>query len=67
MVTGPLLLVYALYLVFLVGFLLFSAFGLFHLEEYGYDGDLCRPMIYLYVALAATIMLVTFVSLVTIV
>lgn len=54
-----LLAVYLLYLIFLVGFFVFSAFGLYHLQEYGYVGDFSKKMIYLYVGIAAAIMLVT--------
>lgn len=64
MVSPLLIVLYLGYLIFLVGFLVFSGFGLYHLEEYGYQGDFCRSMIVVYVSLATVIMLVTVVSLV---
>jgi|GEM_PF-2154597 len=59
MIPIPIFLLYLVYAVFLVGFFAFSAFSLYHLEEYGYVGDFSRPMVYIYIGVAATIMLVT--------
>jgi hypothetical protein len=63
MVSPLLILTYLGYLIFLVGFLVFSGFGLYHLEEYGYQGDFCRPMVVIYASVTAAIMLATVVSL----
>lgn len=62
--TAILLTIYILYLIYLIGFFIFSAFGLYHLEEYGYVGDFCRPMTYIYVGITALIMLLTLVVLI---
>lgn len=53
-----------LYLVFIVGFFVFSGVALFHLSEYGYVGDFSRSMTRLYIAIAALIMLLTVVAMI---
>ncbi len=62
MLSLSLFAVSASYIVFLIGFFVFSAFALYHLEEYGYVGDFSRTMIYGYILVAAVIMLVTVVA-----
>ena len=64
MITIPLILVYSFYMLFLIGFFIFSAFSLFHLEEYGYEADFTRPMVYIYTTIAGIIMLTTLVLLI---
>ena len=64
MASLPLILIYGLYLIFLIGFFIFSAFSLFHLEEYGYKNDFSRPMVYIYTAIAGVIMLISLVLLI---
>ena len=56
--------IYLVYLLFLVGFIVFSGVALFHLSEYGYVGDFCRSMIVIYLASAATIMLATLIAMI---
>ncbi len=65
MMPWMLLLLYGFYFLFLIGFLVFSGVGLFHLSEYGHENDFCRPMIYIYLGVAGFIMMCTFVLLVT--
>ncbi len=63
--TASLILIDTVYLVFLIGFLVFSGVALFHLSEYGYVGDFCRTMIVIYAAVAASLMLATVIALIT--
>lgn len=62
--TASLILIDTVYLIFLIGFLVFSGVALFHLSEYGYVGDFCRSMISIYSAVAGAIMLATVVALI---
>lgn len=57
--TITLIVIYSFYLLFLLGFLVFSGVALFHLSEYGYVGDFSRSMIIIYLTIAAVIMLAT--------
>ncbi len=52
-----------LYLIILIGFLIYSAFGLYNLYQYGYIGDLSRKVAAVYVASAIIVIVLTFLGL----
>lgn len=43
------------YLVFILVFLVFSVAGIYHLNRYGYAGDLSKPVVILYTIVALCI------------
>jgi uncharacterized membrane protein len=47
------------YFVFLVGFIVFSASGLYHLWRFGYVGDLTKPVMVVYIIVAVSIIIAT--------
>ena len=47
------------YFVFLVGFAIFSASGLYHLWRFGYVGDLTKPVITTYIILVTLVIIVS--------
>lgn len=49
------------YSVFIIAFLVFSVAGIYHLNRYGYAGDLSKPMIVLYSIVSLSIIAVSFV------
>lgn len=53
----------ALYLIILIGFLIYSAFGLYNLYQYGYIGDLSRKVAAVYVISAIIVIVLTFLGL----
>jgi len=61
-ITITLVGIYLIYLIFLIGFIVFSGVALYHLSEYGYVGDFSRTMMVAYLAIAATIMLMTLIA-----
>ena len=42
------------YFIFLIGFIIYSVIGLYHLWRFGYVGDLTKPSIVIYVVLSVT-------------
>ncbi len=57
----PLIIPFVIYLVLLVGFIIFSLFILYHLLKFGFVGDLTHVMAALYIVLALIILVPTFV------
>lgn len=51
-----------IYLVFLIGFAIFSAFGVYHLWQFGYVGDFTRPIAIGYIVAAAAVIFLTLLS-----
>jgi ABC-type spermidine/putrescine transport system permease subunit II len=43
------------YIVFLVGFVIYSAAGIYHLWRFGYVGDLTKPAIIIYLIISSVI------------
>lgn len=60
--TLALIIINTAYLIFLVGFLVFSGIALFHLSEYGYIGDFSRTMMIIYSTIAGIIMVASVVA-----
>lgn len=64
------LLTYFLFLTFIVYvtivgvFGVLSYFGLIQLHTYGYTGDFCRPMIWIYFVLFTIVVMISFISLI---
>lgn len=54
-----------LYFVFLLGFMAYSAAGIYHLWRFGYAGDLTRPIIIIYSFLATFIIIVSLIAILT--
>ena len=48
------------YIIFLIAFGIYSFFMLYHLNEYGYEGDATRPVMIIYIISALTIIFVSF-------
>ncbi|EKD56437.1 MAG: hypothetical protein ACD_58C00191G0004 [uncultured bacterium] len=51
-----------IYFIFLIVFVIFSAIIYYHLNEFGYVGDACRPMMVAYSVTSLTIILLTIIS-----
>lgn len=47
------------YIVFLVGFVVYSAIGIYHLWRFGYVGDLTKPAIVIYSILVLLIIIIS--------
>ena len=47
------------YFIFLAGFIIYSASGLYHLWRFGYIGDLTKPAIVVYIVLTVTVIALT--------
>lgn len=54
-----------LYFIFLLGFIVYSVAGVYHLWRFGYVGDLTKPIIILYVSIAALIIIVSLILIAT--
>lgn len=52
------------YALFIVGFLIFSYAGIYHLRRYGYAGDLTKPIILIYSLLSVLVIAASIVALV---
>jgi len=50
------------YFIFLVGFIIFSFSGLYHLWRFGYVGDLTKPAITIYLILTIAIIVITLIA-----
>lgn len=50
------------YFVFLLGFAVFSASGLYHLWRFGYVGDLTKPAIIIYSMMTITVIVFTLIA-----
>jgi len=48
-----------IYAVFLFAYAIFSAFAVYHLFQFGYVGDLCRPIAVLYIVISVGIVTVS--------
>lgn len=44
-----------IYIVFLIGFIIFSYLGIYHLKRFGYKEDACSTMIFIYTFLTVVI------------
>lgn len=51
----------ALYIVFLIGFAVYSIIGIYHLWRFGYIGDLTKPAIAIYIVVTAVIIVLSLV------
>ena len=47
------------YIIFLIGFLIYSVMGIYHLWRFGYVGDLTKPAIVIYSVLASIIIIIS--------
>jgi hypothetical protein len=54
-----------LYFVFLVGFLVYSAAGIYHLWRFGYTGDLTKPALIIYIVLSSIVIIVSIILVLT--
>ncbi len=54
-----------IYIVYLIGFALFSIAGLYHLWRFGYVGDLTKPVMVVYVIIASLIIVASIVLILT--
>lgn len=50
------------YVVFLAGFIAFSASGIYHLWRFGYVGDLTKPAIIFYVIISVSVIVITLIA-----
>jgi len=50
------------YFIFLIGFAIFSAAGIYHLWRFGYIGDLTQPAIIFYIVVSAGVIALTIVA-----
>lgn len=50
------------YIVFLFGFAIYSAAGIYHLWRFGYVGDLTKPAIFIYVFICLTTIVLTIIA-----
>ena len=48
-----------IYFIFVLAFAIFSAFGIYHLWQFGYAGDLCRPAAISYLTVSGAVILFT--------
>jgi len=48
-----------IYFIFLLAFAIFSAFAIYHLWQFGYIGDWCRPVAIIYGVVAGAIVFIT--------
>jgi len=51
--------VFIFYLIFLLGFLIYSLAGIYHLWRFGYSGDLTKAIIIIYSFISAAIIVVS--------
>ena len=49
------------YIIFLIGFIIYSAIGIYHLWRFGYVGDLTKPAVVIYSVLAIIIIIISIV------
>lgn len=49
------------YIIFLLGFIIYSAVGIYHLWRFGYVGDLTKPAIVIYSVVALAIIIISMV------
>lgn len=47
------------YFIFLAGFIIYSALGLYHLWRFGYLGDLTKPAVIIYLVIVVTTIVLT--------
>lgn len=55
-----------LYIIYLIGFGVYTAIFFYHLNEFGYVGDACRPMMVAYSIISILLIISTIVSLIVI-
>jgi len=48
-----------IYFIFVLAFFIFSLFGVYHLWQFGYAGDLSKPVAIIYIIIAAVIIFFT--------
>lgn len=54
-----------LYIIFILGFIVYSAVGIYHLWRFGYVGDLTKPVIIIYSIVASTLIVLSLISILT--
>lgn len=54
-----------LYFIFLIGFVIFSVAGMYHLWRFGYVGDLTKPALIVYVVLSSIVIIVSIILILT--
>ncbi len=47
------------YIIFLLGFIVYSSVGIYHLLRFGYVGDLTKPVIVIYSTIAIIIIVIS--------
>lgn len=50
-----------IYLIFLVGYVVYSVIAIYHLHRFGYIQDLTRPAAFLYVLLSLAVIIMSFI------
>lgn len=50
------------YFIFLLGFIAFSASGIYHLWRFGYVGDLTKPAMIFYIAISISVIIITIIA-----
>ncbi len=51
-----------IYAIFLIGYIIYSFFGLYHLWRFGYIGDLTKPAIVLYIVVSIIVIVISLVT-----
>ncbi len=51
------IIVLILYILYLIGYILYSTIGVYHLWRFGYIGDLTKPVIIAYISISAIIII----------
>lgn len=52
------------FLLFLIGYTLYSTYAIHHLNEFGYSGDASQRMLRVYIALAVMVIIFTIVAII---
>lgn len=59
------LIILLFYFLFLVGFIVYSVLGVYHLWRFGYIGDLTKPVITAYIVISSIVILFSIVIILT--
>ena len=54
-----------LYILFLLGYIIYSVIAIYHLWRFGYVGDLTKPAIVFYIAISLVIIALSFILIAT--
>lgn len=54
-----------LYILFIIGYIIYSAIAIYHLKRFGYVGDLTKPVMIIYSVVSASIIILSFIIIAT--